>query len=90
MAELETEDFADIENTRRNPRCEGDSACGSPVAIIFLGTGAKMCAEHALDELNYLVLRGREDKDTDKAPPDGSPTLPPISEIAKIGEIDHE
>jgi len=90
MAE-ETEDFADIENTRRNPRCEGGADCGAAVAVIFLGTGAKMCAEHALDELNYMVLKSREGTDTDKAPPDGSPTLPPISEIAKIGSTeDHE
>jgi hypothetical protein len=75
----------DVElDTHRSPSCEGDSSCGAAVAVIFLGTGAKMCVEHAIDELHYLMLKGREDKDTDKAPSDGSPTLPPISEIAKV------
>jgi hypothetical protein len=72
-------------DTHRVPSCEGDPGCSAPVAVIFLGTGSKMCVEHAIDELNYELLKSREDKDTDKAPPDGSPTLPPISEIAKIG-----
>lgn len=71
-------DCPDFEKTVPSPMCEGDPSCQADVQVIFLGTGSKMCAEHALDELNYLVMQGREDKDTDKAPPDGSPTLPPL------------
>lgn len=80
-------DYDDMEDpdfehtTTPSPLCEGDAGCTAPVEVIFLRTGAKMCAEHALDECGIMVARDREDRserDTDRAQPDGSPTLPPL------------
>lgn len=76
-----TEDFSDFEKTQPSPHCEGDVSCAAPVAVIFLMTGSRMCVEHALDELNYQMLKGMGKSDTEQAPPGGSPTLPPISDI---------
>lgn len=80
----EMEDPLFEHKTVPSPECEGDVGCRMPIEVIFLRTGAKMCAEHALDQCNFLVAKDREDRgerDTDKAPPDGSPTLPPIAEL---------
>ncbi len=75
------EDPKSEHKTTPSPTCEGDVECPMPVEVIFLRTGAKMCAEHALDQCNYLIARDREERDTDKAPHGGSPTLPPLSEL---------
>jgi hypothetical protein len=76
--EMEVPDFE--HKTVPSPMCEGDVECHLPIEVIFLRTGAKMCAEHALDQCNVLVLKDREDRDTDKAPPlAGNPTVPPLS-----------
>lgn len=80
-------DYDDMEDpnfehkTVPSPVCEGDVGCEAPIEVIFLRTGAKMCAEHALDQCGFMVAKDREERDTDKAPHDGSPTLPPLSEI---------
>ncbi len=71
----------DFEKTVPSPACEGGADCGAPIEVIFLRTGARMCAEHALSQCGDLVSRDREERDTDRAPPDGSPTLPPLSEV---------
>ncbi len=73
---MEDPDFE--HKTTPSPACDGDVGCGSPIEVIFFRTGAKMCAEHALDQCGLMVARDREERDTDRVQPGGSPTLPPL------------
>jgi hypothetical protein len=92
--EMEDPNF-DEHATTPSPVCDGDIGCPAPIEVIFLRTGAKMCAEHALDQCTFMVARDREDRserDTDKAPPGGSPTLSPVDygdddSPAKLDEV---
>lgn len=68
-------DSADFEKTRPSPLCEGEHGCPETVEVLFLRSGSKMCARHGHAAL-YDIMN--EERDTDKAPPDGSPTLPPL------------
>lgn len=63
------------EKTMPSPLCEGTPGCPETVEVLFLRTGQRMCSRHALTALYDILNEGR---DTDKAPPDGSPTLPPL------------
>lgn len=76
---MEDPDFE--HETVPSPTCEGDVDCRMPIDVIFMRTGSKMCAQHAMDQCSALIAKDREERDTDKAPPDGSPTLPPIREL---------
>ncbi len=67
--------------TAPSPVCEGAIDCPHPIEVIFLRTGEKMCAEHAIGQCRAIVERDldeRAERDTDPAPPAGSSTTPPV------------
>jgi len=84
MDELEDmEAEFDEHKTAPSPVCEGDVDCHHPIEVIFLRTGAKMCAEHAVEQCHLIVERDRDERaerDTDPAPPAGSSAFPPVRE----------
>lgn len=59
-----------------NVPCDGDPNCGGQIAVLFLGTGERMCAHCAADRLHVVITNHRSDVPAAPVPgEDGDPEV---------------